>query len=73
MASLRTRYALARYDLWQFRESGLAHLIARHLPRKVILWAFIRVMAHAWAENGHIHPNEISYEEAYKRWEKPQK
>ncbi len=52
-------------DWWfWFKDEGLPLWIAWKLPRRVALWAFIRVTA-ATGEN----PSEITYESAYKAWE----
>lgn len=61
------RFDLARYDVWRFREDGFARWVAFHLPRKLALWAFIRVMANAGSDQ---HPDEMTYGDAYKAWER---
>jgi len=48
-----------------------AMYVAWALPRRVALWAFIRVMAHAsQGPYGHENVNDITYRQAYDRWEK---
>jgi hypothetical protein len=62
-------WSLKRHDLWRFRETGLWQWLAGKLPRRLVLFAFVRVMSHAWVETGKT-PDAITYEEAYKAWEK---
>lgn len=47
-----------------FREEKIPMTLAWMLPRKIALWAFIRVMAASGDS-----PSEITYESAYKAWE----
>ena len=54
---------LFRYRCSRWRED-LPMRLAWMLPRKVALWAFIRVMA-ATGDN----PADITYDSAYKAWE----
>ncbi len=45
--------------------------IAWHLPRHIVLWCYIRVMANATTGEGSGQtPDEITYEQAYRRWVK---
>jgi hypothetical protein len=47
----------------------LAIRIAWALPRRVALWAMIRVVAHATTGKwGHEHPDSIGYKEMHDRW-----
>ncbi len=47
---------LRRYDWHAFWDSGLWQWLAHLLPRRLALFAFIRVMGHAWAEAKTIEP-----------------
>lgn len=47
-----------------------AMYVAWALPRRVALWAYIRVMAHATqGPHGSDHVEDITYRMAYDRWE----
>lgn len=47
-----------------------AMYVAWMLPRRVTLWAYIRVMAHATqGPHGSDHVEDITYRKAYDRWE----
>lgn len=57
--------------LW-FRErpEKLAWWVARHLPRRVALLAFVRVMGEASSISfPTAHPDELTYSQVYKAWE----
>lgn len=43
--------------------------ITWHLPRDMILWAAMRLFAHAWGYKGDETPDEINIIEAARRWE----
>ena len=49
---------------WHWVKEATPRQIAWLLPRKVALWAFIRVVA-ATGQN----PDQITYESAYNAWE----
>lgn len=70
--TLRERLAvkrdLATYDARKFIHTGFWQWLAHRLPRRLVYFAYIRVMAHAWAEVGNKHPDEIGYQEACERW-----
>lgn len=57
------RCNLKRYDVLQFFEEGLWRRIAFRLPRKIVLWSFIRVCG-----NVDLPPDQITYPVAYDRW-----
>jgi hypothetical protein len=47
----------------------LAIWIAWRLPKRVVLWAFIRVAAHATTgKYGNTHPDSIGYKDMHDRW-----
>lgn len=43
--------------------------IAWHIPNKVIMWVFVRVMARAWEELS-VQPDELTYSSVWKVWKK---
>jgi hypothetical protein len=46
-----------------------ARWLAWRLPRQVVLWAMIRVVAHATTGKwGHEYPGSIGYKEMHDRW-----
>lgn len=47
-----------------FSDQGFPMFVAWSLPRRIALWAFIRVMAATGQA-----PDDITYESAYKAWE----
>ena len=57
---------------WQKSErwpERIAIWIAWRLPKKVALWAMIRVAAHATTGKwGHIHPGLLTYGDMHDRW-----
>lgn len=66
---MSTRIALWRYDFWRWRTTGLWQSLAHKLPRRIAYFAYIRVMAHAWADAGNKHPDELTVQETCERWE----
>lgn len=63
---LNIRYDLKRYDVRRFFEAGLWQRLAWMLPRKLALWAFIRVCGNV----SDLPPDQITYPVAYDRWER---
>lgn len=52
-------------DWWfWFRREGFPMWVAWALPRRIALWAFIRVISASGDS-----PSEITYDSAYKAWE----
>jgi hypothetical protein len=61
--------------MWKFRSwlsyqpENISQKIAWMLPRRVALWAMIRVAAHATTGKwGNEHPDAIGYKEMHDRW-----
>lgn len=71
---VKERLDSLRLDAMMFRHGApdkIAMQVAWWLPRKVVLWAYIRVMAHATqGPYGCDHVDDVRYSDAYKRWEK---
>lgn len=65
------KWAFARYDVRRFIESGLWQKLAHLLPRRIAYFAYIRVVAHAWAQVGNKHPDELNYGETCDLWMAP--
>lgn len=66
-----------RNDFWYWRRTGreraankLAFAVAFALPRRVAMWSYVRVHAHAttgpW---GNDHPDAVTYGQAMDRWQ----
>jgi hypothetical protein len=45
-------------------EDKILMFIVWHLPPKIIMWAYVRVMALAWAETNK-QPDEITYSDVF--------
>lgn len=55
-----------RYGQWKER---LAIWIAWRLPKRIVLWAMIRVAAHATTGRwGNEHPGNVDYRKMHDRW-----
>lgn len=61
---LSHRWDHLRYDLWRKWHDDAPMWIAWHLPRRVALWAMIRV-AGASGKG----PSELTYESMHRDWE----
>jgi hypothetical protein len=50
----------------------MAMWVAWALPKRVVMWSYIRVVAHATTgPHGMTHPDEVTYSMALKRWKVP--
>jgi hypothetical protein len=57
---------------WRIRNlpDAMAHKLARMLPNRVVMWCYVRVIAHASYVHGNLRPDEITYSIGYKAWVK---
>lgn len=65
---LSIRVYWARHDIGKWLRYGVWQSLAHKLPRRLAYFAYVRVMAHAWAEAGNKHPDELTYREVCERW-----
>lgn len=64
------RYDLLRYDMNKIPER-VCVWIAWRMPRQLVMWAAIRLMAHATTgKNGSRVPDRVSIMDALRSWEK---
>jgi hypothetical protein len=68
-AKLLLRYDLFRYDMYKVPEK-VCVWIAWKLPKPLVMWCAIRLMAHATTGQYNQEPDSVSIMDALKRWEK---
>jgi hypothetical protein len=67
-AKLLLRYDLIRYDMRRWPEK-VCMWIAWKLPRQLVLWCAVRLMAHATTgQYGNQEPGRVSILDALDRW-----
>ena len=63
------RYDLIRYDMHRMPEKMCMWIVWK-LPRQLVMWCAIRLMAHATTgQYGNQEPDRVSIMEALKRWD----
>lgn len=67
---INLRYTMKKWDMKSYFEWRLWQKIAHLLPRRIAYFAMVRLVSHAWVQEGTKAPDDLTYTDICRHWGK---